>query len=109
MLVSPFTIHRHPEIWPTPDEFDPLRFSPDKAQTKYSYIPFGGGHHLCIGMNLSLIEAQLILASMARKFTVRPVPGHPVEMRPSLTLRMENGFRATVSRRAIPEAARLIG
>ena len=109
MLVSPFTIHRHPAYWPDPEKFDPLRFAPGKRPTKYTYIPFGGGHHLCIGMNLALIEGQLILASLARDFRVRPVPGRPVAMQPALTLRMQNGLEATVSKRAVRAAGRVTG
>jgi cytochrome P450 len=108
-LVSPYTIHRHPDFWPNPDEFDPLRFAPDKKQTKYSYIPFGGGHHLCLGMNLALMEGHLILASLAKNYIVRPLPECPVKPRPAITLRLQDGLRATVSKRVATPARRRAG
>jgi len=108
-IVSPYAIHRHPDYWPNPDAFDPLRFAPDKKQTRYSYIPFGGGHHLCIGMNLALMEGQLILASLAKNYVVRPLPGRPVKPRPAITLRLQDGLPATVSKRVTTRATRLAG
>ena len=108
-LVSPYTIHRHPEFWPNPDKFDPLRFAPDKKQTKYSYIPFGGGHHLCLGMNVALMEGQLILASLAKNYIVRPLAETPVRPHPAITLRLQDGLQATVSKRVITPATKLAG
>jgi cytochrome P450 len=108
-LVSPYTIHRHPDFWPNPDEFDPLRFAPGKKQKKYSYIPFGGGHHLCIGMNLALMEGHLILASLAKNYVVHPLPERPVKPQPALTLRLQDGLQATVLKRVATPAKRRTG
>lgn len=104
VVVSPYAIHRHPEYWQNPEKFDPLRFSPDKQQTKYSYIPFGGGHHLCLGMNMALMEGHLILASIAQNFRVRPLLDRPIKPQPAVTLRLHGGLMARLSKRE-PEAA----
>jgi cytochrome P450 len=105
VVVSPYAIHRHPEFWLNPGEFDPVRFSPGSQQLKYSYIPFGGGPHLCLGMNMALMEGHLILASIAQKFRVRPVPGRVVEPQPAITLRLRDGLVATLSER-VPKRSR---
>lgn len=104
VVVSPYAIHRHPDFWQEPEKFDPLRFSPDKQQTKYSYIPFGGGHHLCLGMNMALMEGHLILASIAQSYRVHPLLDRPVKPQPAVTLRLHGGLMATLSKR-VPEAA----
>lgn len=51
MVVSPYTIHRHPRYWPDPDRFDPERFTPEvsAARPRNAYLPFGGGRHVCLG------------------------------------------------------------
>jgi cytochrome P450 len=50
-----------PAIWKEPGRFDPMRFSPERAEDKKvkgAYLPFGGGPHACIGAQLSALEAK---------------------------------------------------
>jgi cytochrome P450 len=49
-------IHRLPDWWREPDEFDPTRFSDEVAEHRkhnFMWIPFGGGAHKCIGMHFA--------------------------------------------------------
>lgn len=103
---SPITIvqyvtHRHPEFWEDPERFDPERFTPERSadRPKYAYFPFGGGPRQCIGNNFALIEAQLILATLAQRYRVRVVPNHPVVLDPLITLRPKYGLQVTLQRR----------
>jgi cytochrome P450 len=50
-LVGIFAVHRDPELWPKPAEFDPDRFSSEaaKARDRWQFIPFAGGSLSCIG------------------------------------------------------------
>ena len=91
-LVSPYLLHRDPASWPDPDRFDPERFAPGAAgestqRHSYAYLPFGGGPRLCIGNQFALMEMQILLAMLARTFTVASVPGGQVEPQPLITLR----------------------
>jgi cytochrome P450 len=52
-----------------------------------------GGPRQCIGNTLALTEATLILASIAQKYRLRMVPGHPVEPQPLVTLRPRYGLK----------------
>jgi cytochrome P450 len=99
VIVSPYAIHRHPGFWEEPDAFNPLRFEQISSRPKFSYIPFGGGHHQCLGMHLALVEAQLILASVAREFKIQPLAGHAIVPQPAITLRQRDGLLATLARR----------
>src|SRR3990167_8717941 len=60
--VSPFVTHRHPSCWNNPDDFNPDRFLPENSAKRplFSYFPFGGGAHHCIGNELAVVEAQII-------------------------------------------------
>ena len=93
IIVSPFAMHRNPRFWDDPERFDPERFAAKKQSTRprYSYIPFGGGRHICIGNFLATMEGQLVMATVAQHFRMRLVPGHRTDLQPLVTLRPQNG------------------
>jgi cytochrome P450 len=94
VAICPYTLHRHPKYWEKPDDFDPERFLPDRAarRPKYAYLPFGGGARLCIGNAFAMMEAQIILAMVARQYALELEPGFAVELEPTITLRPKKGL-----------------
>ena len=101
VMVSPYTLHRHPSFWPDPERFDPERF--DRADTgtvhRYAYIPFGAGPRVCVGSHLGMLEATLVAAMVARRFGLRPAPGLAVKADAMLSLRARGGMPMLVSER----------
>ncbi|MGE0191248.1 MAG: cytochrome P450 [Planctomycetota bacterium] len=90
MLVttSQWLVHRHPRWWPEPERFDPSRFDPEPsaARPRFAWFPFGGGARVCIGRQLALLEAPLILATILQRYTMQPSGPRP-EPDPTFTLR----------------------
>jgi cytochrome P450 len=96
VVANIYAAQRHPAYWEQPETFDPDRFSPEHPceGVRRSYFPFGGGHHLCMGNNLTLMVAQILLPMVAQRYrlqlardqTVEPVqklilcPGHDLFM-----------------------------
>ena len=80
-LVVPYVLHRLPAFWKNPDTFDPDRFLPERSadRPKFVYLPFGAGPRQCIGNHFALMEAQLILVTLAQRYRLRLVPGHPTK------------------------------
>ena len=89
LFVCPYVTHRRPDLWENPEGFDPGRFDPGNAdlRPRYAYYPFGGGPRQCIGQNFALMEATLIVASIARRYRLDLVPGGEVKPLPRGTLK----------------------
>jgi cytochrome P450 len=102
-FVMPYVLHRLPAFWDDPDAFDPERFTPERSATrsKYVYIPFGAGPRQCIGSHFALIEAQLVLATLAQSYRLQLAPGHRIEPWPLITLRPRFGMPMTIERRTV--------
>lgn len=100
-FISPYLIHRHPELWHSPGNFEPERFSPERSESRprYAYIPFGLGPHMCLGKHFAMLEAVLALATIGRRLRPRLAEGHPVELEPLITLRARHGLMMTLERR----------
>jgi len=108
IIVSPYTMHFHPDFWPDPERFDPYRFTfeQERDRPKYAYIPFGAGRHLCVGKHLAILEAQIIISVMTQCFRWKLKPGHIVEHEPLVTLRPKNGLPFDLE--TLPQAAGVI-
>lgn len=98
IIVSPYATQHHPDYWPDPEQFDPERFTPEQQASRphYAYFPFAGGPRMCIGSSFAIMEAQLILATIAQRYQLRLVPGYPVEPQMLVTLRPKYGLRMTI-------------
>ncbi len=108
LIVSPYVAHRLPDIWEQPEAFVPERFTPEATQVRspYAYIPFGAGPRQCIGRRFALIEAQLVLANLLRRFSVAPVDPAPVLPVAHATLRPLQPIHLRVSEVGQPTQAR---
>ena len=98
VVVSPFTLHRHPDFWPSPESFQPERFDPAHPadRPRYAYIPFGAGPRFCVGNHLGMMEATLVIAMLVRDLRLSTVPGYEVTPEPMLSLRVRGGLPMTV-------------
>ena len=95
IVISQYVTHRHPDFWEDSNTFDPERFTPERSagRPRYAYFPFSGGPRQCIGNNFATMEATLILTTIAQRYRLTLLPGHPVEPEPSFTLRSRYGMR----------------
>jgi enediyne biosynthesis protein E7 len=100
LMISPYTLHRHPGFWPDPDQFRPERFATSAAVVahRYAYIPFGAGPRVCVGSHLGMMEATLIAAMVAREFRFELAAGTRPEPEAMLSLRVRGGLPVKVCR-----------
>lgn len=94
VTLCSYALHRHPGFWEDPETFRPERFSADrkKEAINTAYFPFGGGPRSCLGSHFAMMEAQIVLAMIFRRFNLKLTPGHPVEPEPLVTLRPRHGL-----------------
>lgn len=102
VAVLPWVLHRHEALWDAPQRFDPERFTPENSagRPRFAYLPFGGGPRICIGAQLAMIEASLILATLAQRFRLRLAPGPEIELQSRVTLRPKGGMKMILEKRA---------
>lgn len=100
VIVSPYATHRHPAFWEQPEVFDPERFTPERvaARHHYAHFPFGGGPRKCIGNSFALMEAQIVLATVAQHYRLRLAPDAMVVPEAKITLRPRYGMPMTLER-----------
>ncbi len=93
--------HHSEKYWKNPEAFIPERFEKEnmKGKPNFAYFPFGGGPRLCIGNNFAMMEMQLVLAEMVRRFDFELVPDQQIELQPLITLRPKNGVLMKLYRR----------
>ncbi len=100
VLLSPWLLHRRAATWPDPLRFDPDRFTgtgtgtgTGRGAVRGDYVPFGAGPRLCIGRDVALVQAVLILATLLRGHQVeRPDRDGPVRVDALVTLRPRGGL-----------------
>ena len=93
--INIIQIHRHPDIWDHPNEYNPLRFHPSNAEGRhpYAYIPFSASSRNCIGQNFALNEEKMVVASIINRFHLTLDDTHKVEMSPQVILRAKNDIK----------------
>ena len=88
IAVQQWVIHRDPANYDEPSTFRPDRWTPEfeRSLPRFAYFPFGGGPRRCIGDRFAMQEAQLVLATICRRWTFESKT-EPLSFSPSITLR----------------------
>nr|XP_012302931.1 thromboxane-A synthase isoform X1 [Aotus nancymaae] len=88
-------LHHDPEHWPSPETFDPERFTAEAQQQHrpFTYLPFGAGPRSCLGVRLGLLEVKLTLLHVLHKFRFQACPETqvPLQLESKSALGPKNG------------------
>ena len=101
VMISPYFAHRQEAFWPEPLRFDPDRFAPAAVAERhpFAYFPFSLGPRICIGMQFSLSEARLVLATLLKRFEIHSTGGSEVRACAAGTLRPAGELRVRLQSR----------
>ena len=102
VILSPLLLHRSPLYWERPDDFVPERWSDAEAERKrprFAWVPFGGGPRQCIGNSFAMMEAVLILATLAQRFAPRLADGYALRPEYRVLARPAEGAPMVIKKR----------
>jgi cytochrome P450 len=102
LFICPWILHRSARFFDEPAAFRPERWEGSLARDlpRFAYLPFGGGPRICIGNRFALMEASLVLATVAQRFSLTWQASRPVVPLPSITLRPDGGVWVKLAARA---------
>lgn len=105
VLISMYSTHRDPRFFADPDAFRPERWLDglEKRLPRGAFIPFGMGSRMCVGSAFAMMEATLLLATIARRWRFSlaqtEVPTHPsITLRPATSMPALMQPAASISR-----------
>jgi len=101
LSVNTYALHRDRRFFDDPERFDPGRFSAgwEERIPRYAFLPFGGGPRVCIGNGFAMMEARLILATVAQRWRLSVEPGQQIVPAQLVTVRPKHGIRMRVQKR----------
>ena len=76
--VSALYTHHMADVWPEPEKFDPMRFTDEatRARHKFAFTPYGGGAHMCLGLNFAYMQAKCFAYHLFSNSEVSVAPGY---------------------------------
>jgi pentalenene oxygenase len=93
VLISPYALHRDPDVFREPEVFDPDRWRPERvtAAQRQAFMAFGGGRRKCLGEFYGMTEALLALAAISSRWQLRATTTKPVRAVPRFLLTPQAG------------------
>ncbi|KAI3997473.1 hypothetical protein MKX01_008080 [Papaver californicum] len=100
LFWSQHSTHKNSDYFSEPEKFDPTRFE-GKGPAPYTYVPFGGGPHICPGKDIAKLQILVFMYHVVRKYKwenvlpdekvllhpfPRPVDDLPVLLQPRIVL-----------------------
>ena len=99
--ANTYAIQRDSRFFTDPEGYDPDRFAPgwEERIPRYAYLPFGAGPRVCIGSAFAIMEARLILATIAQRYKLLLEPDETIMPIQLVTLRPNRPVRMRLDRR----------
>ncbi|KAL7558028.1 hypothetical protein ACA910_016479 [Epithemia clementina (nom. ined.)] len=129
IFISTWNLHRSPDLWENPNQFDPTRWErpftnaknvpgwagydphkgstmglyPNELASDFAFLPFGGGQRKCVGDQFAVMEATVTLSMVLKHldFTLA-IPAEQVGMKTGATIHTMNGLMMHVKKAKPP-------
>jgi len=72
VYINAIGIHHDRKYYPNPEKFNPDNFSKENKEKRHpcTFLGFGQGPRICIGMRFALIEIKLVLSVVLQHFNL---------------------------------------
>jgi cytochrome P450 len=91
LIISPYCLHRDPDLYA-----DPLQFRPERWETlsrsPFEYAPFGAGPRTCIGSAFATLELTTVLAMLLQRFGLELAPNARIERKTTVVMSPRDGM-----------------
>lgn len=95
IIADAWGVHLDPSIHPEPDTLRPERFL--EPVPEYSWLPFGGGVHRCLGAALAQLEIKVAVRRILTRYDLEPTSAEAARpVRRGIVLAPSNGGRVRV-------------
>ncbi|XP_071862766.1 uncharacterized protein [Bombus fervidus] len=103
IFISVHGLHSDPTYWVNPEVFDPERFNDERKQTieKMTFLPFGEGPRICIGMRMAMLQMKACLATLLRNYKLELSPKTHIPLKMSanhILSEVDDGIWAYISK-----------
>jgi cytochrome P450 len=95
VILSPYNLHRYPDLYPDPARFSPARWEA-LSPSPFEYAPFGAGPRSCIGAGFAMMELKTVLSMLLQRFGVALPPGARIDRRTTVVMTPRHGMPMTL-------------
>ena len=102
IIIDIYSIHRNPDVWENPNEFNPDRFSKENSISRhpYAHIPFSAGPRNCLGQKFAMQEEKILLSLLLKEFNFTSHDKESdLKVKGQITLRSISPLNITLERR----------
>ena len=97
----PIFTNRMADYWTNPDDFDPERLMPERAENKnhpFCFMPFGGGAHKCIGMHFAMMQSKMFVHQFLQTHRISLKDNYMPEFKTVPLPKIEDGLPLNISK-----------